>query len=99
MAGWLIPALKAMLPHVGDIISAAKPVLTKKRDVGPAQPVLRHPGHNDVVPSLVEPLAELAKLTRRVGESVNEHDGARRSMTGSFTRGIIVVDEGASAWS
>jgi hypothetical protein len=35
MAGWLIPALKAMLPHVGDILTAAKPVLTRKRDVGP----------------------------------------------------------------
>jgi hypothetical protein len=27
---WLIPALKMVLPHVGDIISAAKPVFTKK---------------------------------------------------------------------
>ena len=31
MSSWLIPALKAVLPHVGDIISAAKPVFTKKR--------------------------------------------------------------------
>jgi hypothetical protein len=27
---WLIPALKAVLPHVGDIVAAAKPVFTKK---------------------------------------------------------------------
>ena len=31
MAGWLIPALKAVLPHVGDILAAAKPVFTRKR--------------------------------------------------------------------
>ena len=31
MAGWLIPALKAVLPHVGDIISVASPVFTKKK--------------------------------------------------------------------
>lgn len=31
MASWLIPALKAVLPHVGDILSAAKPVFTKKK--------------------------------------------------------------------
>ena len=31
MAGWLIPALKAVLPHVGDIVSAAKPVFTKRK--------------------------------------------------------------------
>jgi hypothetical protein len=30
MAAWLIPALKAVLPHVGTIISVAAPVFTKK---------------------------------------------------------------------
>src|SRR5687767_13951643 len=31
MASWLIPALKAVLPHVGTIIEAASPVFTKKK--------------------------------------------------------------------
>ncbi len=31
MAAWLIPALKAVLPHVGSIISAATPVFTNKK--------------------------------------------------------------------
>ena len=31
MAGWLIPALKAVIPHVGDIIGAAKPAFTKRK--------------------------------------------------------------------
>jgi hypothetical protein len=31
MATWLIPALKAVLPHIGTIISAASPVFTKKK--------------------------------------------------------------------
>lgn len=30
MAAWLVPALKAVLPHVGTIISVAAPVFTKK---------------------------------------------------------------------
>jgi hypothetical protein len=30
MPAWLIPALKAALPHVGTIISAAAPVFTRK---------------------------------------------------------------------
>lgn len=30
MATWLIPALKAVLPHIGTIISATAPVFTKK---------------------------------------------------------------------
>jgi uncharacterized protein YlxW (UPF0749 family) len=30
MPAWLIPALKAVLPHIGTIVSAATPVFTKK---------------------------------------------------------------------
>lgn len=30
MAPWIIPALKAVLPHIGSILSAAMPVFTKK---------------------------------------------------------------------
>ncbi len=30
MPAWLIPALKAVLPHIGSIISAAAPVFTRK---------------------------------------------------------------------
>ena len=30
MATWLIPALKAVLPHIGTIIAAAAPVFTRK---------------------------------------------------------------------
>lgn len=30
MAAWLIPALKAVLPHIGTIIAAAAPVFTRK---------------------------------------------------------------------
>ena len=31
MAVWLVPALKAVLPHLGTIISAALPAFTRKR--------------------------------------------------------------------
>lgn len=30
MAAWFIPALKAILPHIGTIVSATTPVFTKK---------------------------------------------------------------------
>lgn len=30
MASWLAAALKAVLPHVGDIVAATKPAFTKK---------------------------------------------------------------------
>jgi len=40
MAAWFIPALKAVLPHVGTIISAAAPVFTKKKADAPASQTL-----------------------------------------------------------
>jgi hypothetical protein len=37
MASWLIPTLKAILPHVSDVVSAVKPVFTRKKvDLAPA---------------------------------------------------------------
>jgi len=41
MAAWLIPALKAVLPHVGSIISVATPVFTKKKVDATADPTLQ----------------------------------------------------------
>ena len=32
MPSWLIPAVRLILPHVGNIIAAAKPVFTKRRE-------------------------------------------------------------------
>lgn len=31
MASWLLPVLKAVLPHVSDILSAAKPAFTRNK--------------------------------------------------------------------
>jgi len=36
MPAWLIPTLQAIAPHIGTIISAAKPVFTKKPAETPA---------------------------------------------------------------
>lgn len=38
MATWLIPALKAILPHVGTIISTATPVFTRKKAEAASDP-------------------------------------------------------------
>jgi hypothetical protein len=31
MPAWFLPAVKLILPHVGDIVAAAKPAFTKKK--------------------------------------------------------------------
>lgn len=42
MAVWLIPALKAVLPHIGTILSVAVPVFTKKNaDADASQALLQ----------------------------------------------------------
>jgi hypothetical protein len=40
MPAWLIPALKAVLPHVGTILSAAAPAFTKKSAAAAANQTL-----------------------------------------------------------
>ena len=40
MAAWLIPALKAIIPHVGTIIGAAAPVFTRKTAETEAEPLV-----------------------------------------------------------
>ncbi len=42
MAVWIVPALKAILPHIGTIVSAAVPVFTKKNaDAAANQAILQ----------------------------------------------------------
>jgi len=38
MASWLAAALKAVIPHVGDILSATKPAFTKRKPEIAANP-------------------------------------------------------------
>jgi len=38
MASWLAAALKAVLPHVGDIVAATKPAFTRKPEPAANQP-------------------------------------------------------------
>src|SRR3954468_11765829 len=38
MAGWLTAALKAVLPHVGDIVAATKPPFTRQLQPAANQP-------------------------------------------------------------
>jgi hypothetical protein len=40
MAAWLLPALKAILPHVGTIVGAAAPVFTRKTAEKEADPLV-----------------------------------------------------------
>src|SRR5688500_20201451 len=62
MASWLIPALKAVLPHVGTIIEAASPVFTKKKTGAAAE-------HN---PLLQQQISELQSAVSQNAANIKE---------------------------
>jgi hypothetical protein len=61
MAGWLIPALKLVLPHVGTIITAARPVFTGRK-----------PGTGDTVQVLQQQVAELQTAVSQNTDHIRE---------------------------
>ena len=63
MPSWLIPALKAVLPHVGMIVDAAKPVFTRKK---PAEAAAANP---DVVQ---QQIAELQAAAAQNADNIKE---------------------------
>ena len=62
MASWLIPTLKAILPHVSDVVSAVKPVFTRRK----AQAVV---GPGDVVQ---QQIAELQGAAAQNADHIKE---------------------------
>jgi len=63
MAGWLIPTLKAILPHVSDVVSAVRPVFTRKK----AETVAASPG--DLVQ---QQIAELQAAAAQNADHIKE---------------------------
>lgn len=81
-APWLIPALKAVLPHVGDILSAAKPVFTKKKAEAPAaeQPVL------------VQQVAELQAAASQNAEHIRELAAQLQSTVAALEKAAEIAE-------
>jgi|SRR5688572_14874437 len=63
MPSWLLPALKAVLPHIGTIVDAAKPVFTRKKPTEPAA------GGSDVVQ---QQIAELQAAATQNADNIKE---------------------------
>lgn len=62
MAAWLAPALKAVLPHLGTIVSAVAPVFTRKRVEAAA----------NQMQLLQEQIAELQTAASQNAENIKE---------------------------
>ena len=70
MAGWLIPALKAVLPHVGDIISAASPVFTKKKGEAGNQSALLQQQISELQTASLQNAANIKELAAQLQSTV-----------------------------
>lgn len=72
MATWLIPALKAVLPHVGTIISAASPVFTKKKmEEAPNQTALLQQQVSELQAAASQNAANIKELAAQLQRTVS----------------------------
>jgi hypothetical protein len=67
MPAWLIPALKAVLPHVGTILSVAVPAFTKKRAEAAENPTSLQ---QEQIAELQAAASQNAKLIRELAEQL-----------------------------
>ena len=67
MPAWLLPAVKLILPHVGNIVAAAKPHFTKRKEVADQNTVQQQIAELQAAASenasLVKELAEQLQIT------------------------------------
>lgn len=87
MASWLIPALKAVIPHVGDILSAAKPVFTKKR---PDSTPGAGPGPYDLVQ---QQIAELQAAASQQSAHIKELAAQLENTVAALEKAAAIAEE------
>lgn len=79
MAAWLIPALKAVLPHVGSIIEAAGPVFTGRKPDAAANQALLQQQIAELQSAASQNAAHVKELAAQLQSTVAalEHDAAQ----------------------
>lgn len=80
MPSWLLPAVRLILPHVGNIVAAAKPVFTRRRDTDRATiqaQIAELQAAATENAALVKELAEQLQLTITAVEQTAAHTQER----------------------
>ena len=80
MAAWLIPALKAVLPHIGTIIAAAAPVFTRKSADAANQALLQ------------QQIAELQSAASQNAEHIRELAAQLQSTVAALEQGAAIAE-------
>jgi len=92
MAAWLIPALKAVLPHVGTIISVAKPVFTRKTSAA-GEPVDVQQQIAELQTAASDNAAHIRELAEQLKKTVEvlEQSAEKTNRLRRWTLGFSVV--------
>lgn len=80
---WWLPALKAVLPHVGSILDAAKPVFTRKTVESPAESVQL----------LQQQVAELQAAVSQNAANVRELAAQLQGTVAAIEKAAVAADE------
>ena len=81
MAAWLIPALKAVLPHVGTIIAAASPAFTRKKTDAANETLL-----------LQQQIAELQSAASQNAAHIKELAEQLQSTVAALEHGALIAE-------
>lgn len=82
MAGWVLPALKAILPHVGTIVEAAKPVFRRSGSGSGAG--------GDAKPPAEEQIAELQ-------QAITQNSDYIKALAEQLQKTVTVLEQEAEA--
>jgi hypothetical protein len=80
MAAWLIPALKAVLPHIATIISAAAPVFTRKSEAANQALLLQ------------QQITELQSAASQNAEHIRELAAQLQSTVAALEQGAAIAE-------
>ncbi len=99
MPAWLIPALKAVLPHVGTIVSAAAPVFTRKSaDAVASHSSLPQQQIAELQAAVSENDAHIKKLAAQIQTTVEALENGAALAERRYAR-ILVLCVGATVLS
>src|SRR5258705_11397659 len=89
MPAWLIPALKAVLPHIGTIISAAAPVFTRKADTA-NQALLLQQQITELQSAASQNAAHIKELAEQLQSTVAALEQAASIAEGKLRRALLL---------
>jgi hypothetical protein len=92
MPAWLVPALKAMLPHVGSIVAAAAPVFTQKRagEASAGQAAIVQQQITELQQAASQNAAHVRELAEQLGQTVTALERAAELADARMRRAIVL---------